>query len=112
MSALATPRPPVYEDVRGRRIRTHLDRALRASFQYPLIAQRQGWQGEVRIALTIRADGLLDNIRVSRSSGYPVLDDAAMESVRQIRAIPQAIAALDGKTIDLVLPVRYELRRS
>jgi len=108
----ATANAQTRADVRGRQIRIHLDRALRASFQYPLIAQRQGWQGEVRIALTIRADGLLDNIRVSRSSGYPVLDDAAMESVRRIRAIPQAIVALDGKTIDLVLPVRYELRRS
>jgi len=97
-------------EIRGRMMQQHLDRALRASFYYPLIAQRQGWQGEVRIALTIQADGTLANIRVSRSSGYAILDDAAVDSVRRIRAIPEAIASLAGENLDLVLPVRYELR--
>lgn len=112
-TALASPlSSPSEADVRGRQIRILLDRAVQASFHYPLIAQRQGWQGEVRIALTIRADGFLDNIRISRSSGYDILDDAALESVRRIRAVPAAVAALDGTAIDLVLPVRYQLRRS
>ena len=111
-SALSTPGQRPRADVRGRQIRIHLDRALQASFHYPLIAQRQGWQGEVRVALTVRADGLLANIHVSQSSGYAILDDAAMESIRQIRAIPEAVAALNGEAIDLILPVRYELRSS
>jgi TonB family protein len=99
-------------DVRGRKVQALLYRALRTAFDYPLLAQRQGWQGEVRIALTVRASGQLSDVRIVGTSGYAILDEAAIRSVRQIREVPDAVALLNGESLELVLPVRYQLLAS
>lgn len=52
---------------------------------YPLIARARGWQGTVEVALSVLADGSVDGARLGRSSGYPVLDDAAIAVARQSR---------------------------
>ncbi|MDB2448933.1 TonB family protein [bacterium] len=48
---------------------------------YPQAARQQRLAGDVRLAVTIRADGSLVNVAVTRSSGYAVLDQAAQRIV-------------------------------
>jgi TonB family protein len=52
---------------------------------YPLIARARGWEGSVEIALSVLTDGSVDGARLRRSSGYPVLDEAAIAVARQSR---------------------------
>ena len=49
---------------------------------YPEASLRYGIYGELRLLVVIRHDGSLEEIRVLSSSGYAVLDEAAMKIVR------------------------------
>lgn len=49
---------------------------------YPEASVRYGLYGSLRLLVTIRADGSLADIRVLSSSGYAVLDEAAIKIVR------------------------------
>ncbi len=84
-------------------------RALLPYFEYPPVARRRGWQGRVRIGLLVKADGHLSGVQLLESSGYALLDKAAMKNVNQLRKVPAATQWLDGRDLDLVLPVTYRL---
>ena len=94
---------------RYRRVRDELLQALLPHFEYPPLARRRGWQGRVRIGLLVEADGHLSRVQLVESSGYTLLDKAAMKNVNQLRNVPGATQWLDGCDLDVVLPVSYRL---
>lgn len=49
---------------------------------YPEASVRYGLYGSLRLLAVIRSDGSLEDIRVLSSSGYAVLDEAALKTVR------------------------------
>jgi len=94
-------------------IKKHIDKQLHNDFarhfNYPYLAQRRNWQGKVRLGLRVEANGRLSHIHIIISSGYRVLDQAALDSLRQIAVIPDADHWLQGNTFDTVLPVECRL---
>lgn len=52
------------------------------NLNYPAEARRQKIYGNLRLMVAVRADGSVQEVRVLKSSGYPVLDQAAIEIVR------------------------------
>ena len=90
-------------------LNSDLERAFALHFYYPRIAIKRGWQGDVKISLRIEADGHLSQVRILNSSGYNLLDKAAIASIDKVEILPAAIALLDGQTLDLILPVEYRL---
>jgi len=48
---------------------------------YPQIALRRGWEGDLTYALDIGADGKVDDCRIVNSSGRRALDDAACRMI-------------------------------
>ena len=52
------------------------------NMNYPEAARRQNLQGSLVVSVDIFPDGSVDNIRVLRSSGHSVLDEAAVRIVR------------------------------
>ncbi|WP_265517983.1 energy transducer TonB family protein [Nitratireductor luteus] len=61
---------------------------LRRALRYPRQAKRDGLRGEARVAFTISRNGSVSGIRIVRSSGSPVLDQAAVETVRRAAPFP------------------------
>ena len=61
---------------------------LRRSLRYPAEARRQKIRGEVHVAFTVAAGGGVSGVRVVRSSGSPVLDKAAVETVQRAAPFP------------------------
>jgi protein TonB len=55
---------------------------------YPGPARRRGHEGTVYLAVEVLAGGTTGRIRVERSSGHPILDDAALQAVREWRFEP------------------------
>lgn len=49
---------------------------------YPPMARRLGQQGTVVLAITVGADGTVSAAQIARSSGFPELDQAALEWVK------------------------------
>lgn len=57
-------------------------------WEYPVLAVRNGWQGNLRINFTINEDGTLGEIKTANSSGYPVLDDSARTALKLAGPFP------------------------
>jgi protein TonB len=90
-------------------LRADLEQAFALHFRYPRLAIKRGWQGEVRLGLRIEANGHLSQVRILQGSGYGLLDKAAMKSLNKVETLPNAIALLNGRSLDLILPVKYQL---
>jgi protein TonB len=75
---------------------------------YPRRAVELGHQGEVIVEAMLDEAGVPRSAHVHRSSGYPLLDAAALEAVRGWRFVP---AQHGGRSIAarVRLPVRFRL---
>ena len=99
--------------------REQLDQHLRDSvlnlitrkLTYPAIARRKGWQGVVVLELHIESNGQISDLRIDETSGYAVLDEAALRSL-QLANIPDAAQWLHGEAREIVIPVEYRLTDS
>lgn len=76
---------------------------------YPWEARRNRWQGTVLLAVTVSPSGRPIAIDIARSSGYGVLDEAAVEAVRQWRFVP---ARRNGVAVEdrVAVPITFRLR--
>lgn len=86
-----------------------LHESLNRYFIYPALAHRNGWEGRVELLVHLAPDGRLQVMRVVRSSGYALLDDDALLTLRRIGSIPQARAWLPEQGYATTLPVVYKL---
>lgn len=59
-----------------------------SSAYYPDDARELGWEGTVRLSLVLASDGRLKDARVLQSSGYSMLDEAALETVNEQSPFP------------------------
>lgn len=55
---------------------------------YPARAVREGWQGEVLVRVQVQANGRAGILKVHRSSGHPLLDDAALTAIKSWSFVP------------------------
>ncbi len=79
---------------------------------YPLIARRMGVEGVVVLRVLVRENGEVEKVAVSQSSGFRLLDESALKTVRdRWRFLP---ARLDGKPVEswVEVPIRFVLKRS
>ncbi|MGE5241711.1 MAG: energy transducer TonB [Bacteroidota bacterium] len=76
---------------------------------YPPLARERGWQGTVLLGLHVESNGRLGNVRLERSSGYAVLDRSALNSLNRLGYLSEAVAWLNGGSVDMQLPVIYRL---
>jgi protein TonB len=52
------------------------------NLNYPEVARKKGFTGKLTMDVGIKADGSVYSMRITRSSGYPALDEAAKRIVR------------------------------
>ena len=84
--------------------------SLIAGYQrYPRIAQLRGWQGTAQVQISVSAAGRMVNAVILRSSGFEVLDDQALEMVRQAAPLPQPPEALRGREFTVMVPIVFKL---
>jgi periplasmic protein TonB len=74
-------------------------------------AKRQKLQGEVRVAFTVSANGSVGGVRVVRSSGSPVLDKAAIETVRRAAPFPAIPEGAGRSSWPFTVPLLFAERR-
>lgn len=78
--------------------------------RYPNLARRRGYQGQVVVRVSVQASGAVGNAVISKSSGYQVLDEAALEAVKAWRFRPARRA---GQAVNATLnvPVVFQLEK-
>lgn len=81
---------------------------ITGQLNYPAIARHKGWQGVVKLQLLIESDGHISDLQIEQTSGYALLDKAALSSL-QLAHVPDAAQWLDGKAVSIVVPVEYRL---
>ena len=81
---------------------------ISSRFNYPVLARRKGWEGIVKLQVHIESDGRITRLHVEQTSGYAVLDRAALQSL-QLASVPEAGQWMQGQAIDIIIPVEYRL---
>ncbi len=76
---------------------------------YPFLARRHGWEGLVRLRVHVSAEGQPQSIDIVRSSGYSVLDQAAVSAVWRWCFVP---ASRGDRSVDswVEVPVIFRLK--
>jgi periplasmic protein TonB len=76
---------------------------------YPDAARRRGAQGTVLLAVRVQRDGSVGEVKLARTSGFDLLDQAALQTVRGWRFVP---GKRDDQPIemDVRVPVRFHLQ--
>ena len=75
---------------------------------YPLTSRRNREQGTVVLKVLVRANGSTGTIEIKSGSGFPRLDNAAIETVKSLRFSP---ATAGGKPVEewVEIPVAFKL---
>jgi periplasmic protein TonB len=71
---------------------------------YPEKAKRMGWEGKSDVSLWICEDGTVENVRIAKSSGYQVLDEAAKGLLSRLK-----LPFRPGERFDFIQPVNFSL---
>jgi protein TonB len=79
---------------------------------YPLAARRARIEGTVQLHVTLLPDGRLIDVRVERSSGHPLLDQAALDLLSRAAPLPRDFGSARTEQIELQLPIAYRMRTS
>lgn len=76
--------------------------------QYPRVARERGYEGDVLLKVLVLHDGTVGDISVHHSSGYEVLDRAALDAVKEWLFVP---ASRDGVPVArwAIVPVKFRL---
>ncbi|MDX1733243.1 MAG: energy transducer TonB [Halioglobus sp.] len=79
---------------------------------YPEASVRYGIYGDLRLLVVVRSDGTLEDVRVLSSSGYAVLDEAAIKIVRMAAPYPPFPAELKATTDKLEIVRKWQFRQN
>ncbi len=79
---------------------------------YPEASVRYGIYGDLKLLVIIRSDGSLENIEVLTSSGYAVLDEAAIKIVRLAAPYSPFPAELKATTDKLEIVRTWQFREN
>jgi protein TonB len=81
-------------------LRQRIERAKR----YPSLARRLGMEGTVHVEFRIARDGSVEGVKVAKSSGYPLLDEASVQAIKRAAPLP----IVPGK---IRVPISYLLHK-
>lgn len=76
---------------------------------YPELARRRHEQGLVLLAVKVTAQGQVVDVKIKKSSGYILLDEAALEAVRDWQFEPAHLGPLTFES-EVELPIRFKLK--
>ena len=91
-----------------RQYRLSLAAAARRFKHYPPLAVANGWSGTAEVGVAIGANGLTQPVQLLRSSGYALLDAAAVEMIASAALNTVVPASLQGRHFSIPLPVAFE----
>ena len=87
-----------------------LHRALQEAMQYPHSAKRRRQQGTAWIEFRVQQEGTLSGIQLRESSGYPLLDEAALETVKSLGRFEPIPDEMARNMLTLAIPISFQLR--
>ena len=77
---------------------------------YPRLARQKGWEGTSDVRLTVGSDGNVKSVEIVTGSGYEVLDQRAVDMVKQVR-LPKIPAVFRAREFSVTVPIAFILRK-
>jgi protein TonB len=77
--------------------------------EYPALARRADLDGRVILDVVITRDGQILNVEVHESSGHKLLDESAVETLRDLGQLPSPPTELKWDKKRLRIPMAYQL---
>ncbi len=74
---------------------------------YPQLARENNWEGHVLLRAHVTAGGMLDNVAIAKSSGFDILDQAALDAVEAWRFRP---ARKNGTPAPSIVDIGFTFR--
>jgi protein TonB len=87
-----------------------LVRRIQQKKYYPSKARLKREEGEVLVAFLIERSGRIGNIHVTRSSGSPSLDAAAVKTLERVNPFQALPEELEMQSWELAVPIAYRLQ--
>ncbi|MRR57928.1 MAG: energy transducer TonB [Deltaproteobacteria bacterium] len=82
----------------------YIKKIIEENLVYPPRAQRMGWSGNCVVEFVVQANGHAKDIRVLRSTGYELLDENVIETIRKVDPFPRPPIP-----VKLTIPFAYKL---
>jgi len=79
------------------------------AISYPSEAQRNGWEGTVKVGILILNDGTLAFALVKESSGHDVFDEVAISTTKQLAPFMAFPSDTDLQELSMTIPIVYSL---
>ncbi len=79
--------------------------------QYPVLAERNGWEGTVMLKALVEKEGRASQVVVGESSGYKILDKAALKAVQKWQFEPGRIGSVTVASW-VKIPVRFRIEKN
>ena len=92
-----------------RAYRVALASELRRFKNYPPRAVEAGWTGTAEISLSINAIGNVQTVLLTKTSGYRVLDEKALDMMRHAAPRTAIPGTLRGQPFSTKLPIAFTL---
>jgi TonB family protein len=75
---------------------------------YPKLARQRGWEGTVKLTALIEKDGTANQVGIAESSGYGILDNAAVNTVKTWKFSPAQSGPIQFSS-RISIPIRFDL---
>jgi protein TonB len=84
-----------------------ISKLVREHLEYPYLARRMGWEGEVLLFFRLNPTGEVEEIKVLKSSGFEVLDTSAVNAVKRAsKHFPRP-----NQIVLIKLPIQFKLEK-
>lgn len=83
-------------------------RKLNRAFRYPAEAKRQGLRGVAHVSFTVTSGGGLAGVRIAKSAGSALLDEAALDAVRRAAPFPAIPAGAGRDKWVFTIPLEFK----
>ena len=89
-------------------IQAHPDYRYNPKPKYPMIAKRRGYEGTVLLNVYVLESGKVGELNLEKPSGFPVLDESAINSVKKWLFVP---GKRDGISVSswVQVPIKFQL---
>jgi periplasmic protein TonB len=77
---------------------------IHGKIYYPRIARRNNWQGCAVVHFVVDTDGTTTDVALRQSSGHKILDESAVETIRELSGLPKPPVP-----VPLTVPVYFRL---
>lgn len=86
-----------------------MHRRITESQEYPFTAVKLGLQGTTTVKISLLPDGQAESVRVRKSSGHRLLDEAALDAVHRVLPLVPPPEAGD-QLLEVDVPISFALR--